>query len=86
MKLLSYHIHIINPELPIHLKAPCMSSKMDQVNLLPRNLKLNFPEMSISNSFDTDSDGVILGVLAVLSWMTPSIFYIAFVAPDVEGI
>ena len=38
--------------------------------------------MSIS---DLDPDGVMLGVLAVPSWMTPSDF-LAFVAPAVEGI
>lgn len=46
-------------------------------------LEAKVSEMSI---FDSDSDGVMLGVLAVPSkWMTPSDF-LAFVAPAVEGI
>ena len=48
----------------------------------PEELAAKVSEMSIS---DLDSDGVMLGVLAVPSWMTPSDF-LAFVAPAVEGI
>jgi hypothetical protein len=48
----------------------------------PEELEAKVSEMSIS---DLDSDGVMLGVLAVPSWMTPSDF-LAFVAPAVEGI
>jgi len=51
----------------------------------PEELEAKVSEMSISDSFDLDSDGVMLGVLAVPSWMTPSDF-LAFVAPAVEGI
>ena len=40
--------------------------------------------MSLTTPVD-DTDGVMLGVLAVPSWMTPSDF-LAFVAPAVEGI
>lgn len=40
--------------------------------------------MSLTIPVD-DTDGVMLGVLAVPSWMTPSDF-LAFVAPAVEGI
>ena len=48
----------------------------------PKELEAKVSEMSIS---DLDTDGVMLGVLAVPSWMTPSDF-LAFVAPAVEGI
>jgi BRCA1-associated protein len=48
----------------------------------PEELEAKVSEMSIS---DLHSDGVMLGVLAVPSWMTPSDF-LAFVAPAVEGI
>jgi BRCA1-associated protein 2 len=48
----------------------------------PEELEAKVSEMSIS---DLDPDGVMLGVLAVPSWMTPSDF-LAFVAPAVEGI
>ena len=48
----------------------------------PEELEAKVSEMSFS---DLDSDGVMLGVLAVPSWMTPSDF-LAFVAPAVEGI
>ena len=48
----------------------------------PEELEAKVSEMSIS---DLDSDGVMLGVLAVPSWMTPSDF-LTFVAPAVEGI
>lgn len=48
-------------------------------------LEAKVSELSISDSFDPDSDGVMLGVLAVPSWMTPSDF-LTFVAPAVEGI
>ncbi len=41
----------------------------------------NFP----LESFEDDAEGIMLGVLAVPSWMTPSDF-LAFVAPAVEGI
>lgn len=41
--------------------------------------------MSLAESFDNDSDGIMLGILAVPSWMTPSDF-LDFVAPAVEGI
>jgi len=40
--------------------------------------------MSLTTPID-DADGIMLGVLAVPSWMTPSDF-LAFVAPAVEGI
>jgi BRCA1-associated protein len=50
----------------------------------PEELEAKVSEMSISDSFDPDSDGVMLGVLAVPSWMTPSDF-LKFVAPAVEG-
>ena len=36
-------------------------------------------------SFEDDAEGIMLGVLAVPSWMTPSDF-LAFVAPAVGGI
>ena len=42
LKLLSYHMHITSPGLPIYLKAPSMSSEMDQANLLQKNWKLKF--------------------------------------------
>ena len=52
----------------------------------PEELEAKISEMSVSDSFDPDSDGVMLGVLAVPSkWMTPSDF-LAFVAPAVDGI
>ena len=41
--------------------------------------------MSLPDNADDESDGVMLGVLAVPSWMTPSDF-LAFVAPAVDGI
>ncbi|RDB23862.1 RING finger protein ETP1 [Hypsizygus marmoreus] len=41
-------------------------------------------ESTVSTSTVDDSDGVMLGVLAVPSWMTPSDF-LAFVAPAAEG-
>jgi BRCA1-associated protein len=41
--------------------------------------------VSITSSSDDASDGVMLGVLAVPSWMTPSDF-LAFVAPAAESI
>ena len=42
-------------------------------------------EASLSSmTANTDSDGVMLGILAVPSWMTPSDF-LAFVAPAAEG-
>ena len=40
--------------------------------------------MSLTTPIE-DTDGIMLGVLAVPPWMTPSDF-LAFVAPAVEGI
>ncbi|KIM44535.1 hypothetical protein M413DRAFT_442504 [Hebeloma cylindrosporum] len=50
----------------------------------PEELEAKVAEMSLTNPMD-DADGIMLGVLAVPSWMTPSDF-LAFVAPAVEGI
>ncbi|KAF8967694.1 hypothetical protein BDZ97DRAFT_1656175 [Flammula alnicola] len=51
----------------------------------PEELEAKVAEMSLTGAIDDDSDGIMLGVLAVPSWMTPSDF-LAFVAPAVEGI
>lgn len=39
---------------------------------------------AVASSLPVDTDGVMLAVLAVPSWMTPSDF-LAFVAPAVDG-
>jgi BRCA1-associated protein len=41
--------------------------------------------MSFTAPIDDAADGIMLGVLAVPPWMTPSDF-LAFVAPVVDGI
>jgi BRCA1-associated protein len=51
----------------------------------PEELAAKVDEMSLTEAFDGDSDGIMLGVLAVPAWMTPSDF-LDFVAPAVEGI
>lgn len=53
----------------------------------PEELAAKVEQMSIAlpENADDESDGVMLGVLAVPSWMTPSDF-LAFVAPAVDGI
>ena len=51
----------------------------------PEELEAKVSEMLIPDDFDPGSDGVMLGVLAVPSWMTPSDF-LGFVAPVIEGI
>lgn len=51
----------------------------------PEELEAKIAELSSTNVVDDDSDGIMLGVLAVPSWMTPSDF-LEFVAPAVEGI
>jgi len=48
-------------------------------------LEAKVSTMSLLGSLEDDSDGIMLGVLAVPSWMTPSDF-LTFVAPAVEGI
>lgn len=48
-------------------------------------LEAKVEEMSLAESLENDADGIMLGVLAVPSWMTPSDF-LDFVAPAVEGI
>jgi BRCA1-associated protein len=44
-----------------------------------------FPALPSNSVGDANVDGVMLGVLAVPSWMTPSDF-LAFIAPAAEGI
>jgi hypothetical protein len=51
----------------------------------PEELEAKVDEMSLSEALAGDSDGIMLGVLAVPAWMTPSDF-LDFVAPAVEGI
>ncbi|KAF4610749.1 hypothetical protein D9613_006890 [Agrocybe pediades] len=48
-------------------------------------LESKVAEMSLTEGLDDNSDGIMLGVLAVPSWMTPSDF-LAFVAPAVDSI
>jgi BRCA1-associated protein len=50
----------------------------------PEELEAKVAEISLTTPID-DANGIMLGVLAVPSWMTPSDF-LAFVAPAVEGI
>lgn len=50
----------------------------------PQNETDEGPSTSGQNAPVRDSDGVIMGVLAVPSWMTPSDF-LSFVAPAAEG-
>ncbi|KDR80572.1 hypothetical protein GALMADRAFT_240888 [Galerina marginata CBS 339.88] len=52
----------------------------------PEELEAKVAQMSLTEGMaDDDSDGIMLGVLAVPSWMTPSDF-LEFVAPAVDGI
>ncbi|KAF9480521.1 zf-UBP-domain-containing protein [Pholiota conissans] len=51
----------------------------------PEELEAKVEQMSLAERLDEDSDGIMLGVLAVPSWMTPSDF-LDFVAPAVDGI
>ena len=48
-------------------------------------LESKVAEMSLTEGIDDNSDGIMLGVLAVPSWMTPSDF-LTFVAPAVDSI
>lgn len=51
----------------------------------PEELEAKMADMSLPELADDDSDGIMLGVLAVPSWMTPSDF-LEFVAPAVDSI
>ena len=51
----------------------------------PEEFETKVEQMSLAETIDEDSDGIMLGVLAVPSWMTPSDF-LDFVAPAVDGI
>lgn len=50
----------------------------------PEDEELQASGEASSTVSEADSDGIMLGVLAVPSWMTPSDF-LAFVAPAAEG-
>lgn len=50
----------------------------------PEELDAKTADMPLEN-LEVDGEGIMLGVLAVPSWMTPSDF-LTFVAPAVEGI
>ncbi len=47
-------------------------------------LEAKVEEMSLAESLENDADGIMLGVLAVPSWMTPSDF-LDFVCPSRGG-
>ncbi|KAF8909339.1 BRCA1-associated protein 2-domain-containing protein [Gymnopilus junonius] len=51
----------------------------------PEELEAKVVNLSLTEGESDHSDGIMLGVLAVPSWMTPSDF-LAFVAPAVDGI
>ena len=54
LKLLSYRMHITSPGVPTYLKAPCMSSEMDQLNLPPKNWKLKFQKCRFPTLIPTE--------------------------------
>ncbi|KAH7907261.1 hypothetical protein BJ138DRAFT_1014815 [Hygrophoropsis aurantiaca] len=67
------------PEGTVHLYRDCNDQRMGNANTMPSSSTADIPTGEA-----TLEGGIMLGVLAVPSWMTPSDF-LAFVAPAAEG-